>query len=218
MESSETAGLFAGLSAHDVEALTLRLNGVRRTYRRGETVVHAGLKAERLMLVQKGRLRVYENTGDDRAVLVREIGPGEALGLWILYMPDVTCWPGSVEAVEESALLSLDLARARTLFAEGGAAAARLADNAARLLARELFAMWRKVSVMDASTIEARVRIYLTTLDNESGNTGTVVAPLNRARMAEYFGVSRPSLSRTLCQMRDRGLLAWRRNVFEIKF
>lgn len=94
----------------------------------------------------------------------------------------------------------------------------QLSVNAAQLLSRELFTTWRKLAVMDAQTIEARVKIFLSELNNESGNTGEVTVPFNRERMAEYFGVTRPSLSRTLCQMRDRGLLTWEKCHFRIAF
>lgn len=214
-------GLFRGLSAEAIDALMMRLNGVKRTYRKGETVVHAGLRADRLMLVVAGRLHVYEQMAGDRPILMREIGAGEALGLWILHVPEVACWPGTVVAVEACALVSLDMARARALLQgpeEAGRVAARLAANAAQLLSRELFSTWRKLTVMDAPTIEARIRIYLSELDNEAGGTGEVTVPFNRERMAEYFGVTRPSLSRTLCQMRDRGLLSWEKRRFRIAF
>ena len=211
--------LFDGLDAADVEDVLTRLNGVRKVYRKGETVVHAGFRAERLMLVAAGHLHVYEQMTGDRPVLVREIGFGEVLGLWILYVPEVSCWPGTVVASEDCTLISLDLARARALVAQpGGGARGRLLSNTSRLLSRELFSMWQKLSVMDAQTIESRIKIYLSELDNESGRTGDVTVPFNRERMAEYFGVTRPSLSRTLCQMRDRGLLTWRKSRFRIKF
>jgi CRP-like cAMP-binding protein len=45
-----------------------------------------------------------------------------------------------------------------------------------------------------------------------------VTVPFNRERMAEYFGVTRPALSRAIGQLRDRGLLDWRKNVFTIRF
>ncbi len=214
-------GLFRGLSAAEIAPLMMRLNGVKKTYRKGETVVHAGFRADRLMLVAAGRLHVYEQMSDDRPVLVREIGAGEALGLWILHVPEIGCWPGTVVAVENCALVSLDMARARALFQDRHEAthvAVQLLANAAQLLSRELFSTWRKLAVMDAQTIEARVRIFLTELNNESGNTGEVTVPFNRERMAEYFGVTRPSLSRTLCQMRDRGLLSWERRRFRLAF
>ena len=77
---------------------------------------------------------------------------------------------------------------------------------------------WRKMTVMNAPTIEARIRAYLSLLDNETGRTGRITIPLDRERMAEYLGVSRAALSRSLGMMRDRGLLTWRKNVFRLNF
>ena len=54
-------------------------------------------------------------------------------------------------------------------------------------------------------------------LDSESGHTGEVEVPFDRERMAEYLGVTRPSLSRALGHLRDQGLITWRKNVFRLK-
>ena len=40
--------------------------------------------------------------------------------------------------------------------------------------------------------------------------------PFDRERMAEYLGVTRPSLSRALGHLRDQGLITWRKNVFKL--
>ena len=210
--------LFKGFSEGEVEDLLTRLNAVKRMYKRGETVMHAGFKADRLMVVASGRLHVYEQMASDHPVLVREIGLGEVLGLWILHVPEISHWPGAVVTAEPSTLISLDMARMRALIATVDSRIVRLSVNISRLLSRELFTTWRKLAVMDAQTIEARIKIYLSELNNESGNSGEVTVPFNRERMAEYFGVMRPSLSRTLCQMRDRGLLDWKKKVFRINF
>ena len=210
--------LFRGLSAEEVEGVLYRLNGVKKTYAKGETIVHAGLEAKRMYAVASGRLRVYEQTSENHAVFVREIGEGEVLGLWIVHLPEVTCWPGTVVAAEPSTLLSLDIPTARRLMETATPTVARVGVNASKMLSRELFATWHKLTVMDAPTIESRIRVYLAELDNETGRTGSVTVPFDRERMAEYFGVTRPALSRVLGQMRDRGLLTWRKNVFQIKF
>ena len=218
LDLARRAELFSGLDASDLESLVYRLNGVRKAYEKGETIVHAGLEATRLMVVVSGHLHVYEEMSEERHVLVREIGPGEVLGLWILHVPEVNCWPGTVVAAEDSDLLSLGMEATRSAMFESNGIAARLAANSSKILSRELFRTWRKLTVMDAPTIEARIRTYLSVLDNETGRTGRVTIPFDRERMAEYFGVTRPALSRAIGQMRDRGLLTWRKNVFTIRF
>ena len=95
---------------------------------------------------------------------------------------------------------------------------ARFSSNVSKILAREFFSAWRKMTVMNAPTIEAKIQMYLTELDNETGKTGVVKVPFDRERMAEYFGVTRPALSRSLGHLRDRGLISWRKNEFRINF
>ena len=143
---------------------------------------------------------------------------GEVLGLWILFTPEISCWPGTVVAAEPSTLISLDMAVVRRMIEVAEPRMARLSSNISKILAREFFSAWRKLAVMNAPTIEAKIQMYLQELDNESGNTGNVKLPFNRERMAEYFGVTRPALSRSLGRMRDRGLLSWHRNEFRINF
>ena len=209
--------LFRGISAAEADSLVVRLNAVSRTYAKGETVVHAGQKADRLMAVASGSLLVYEHTGE-RPVLVRELGRNSVLGLWIMYVRDVEFWPGAVVAAEKTTLVSFSIERMRELSANSDPTLARIAVNAAKIISREMFSTWRKLMVMDAPSIEAKIKIYLSELDNETGRTGTVRVPFDRERMAEYFGVTRPALSRAIGAMRDHGLLEWRKNVFRINF
>lgn len=218
VELAKRTDLFSGMDDAEVENLVYLMNGVKKTFRRGETLVHAGLEATRMYAVVTGKLHVYEETSADRQVLVREIGPGEVLGLWMHSVPEVACWPGTVVAEEDSVVISLSMSAARNLAQKADASVARLAVNSMKILSREMFRMWRKLTVMDASTIEARIKTYLAILDNETGRTGRVIVPFDRERMAEYFGVTRPALSRAIGQLRDRGLLTWRKNVFTIRF
>ena len=210
--------LFRGFSAAKVESLLYRFNGVKKTFSKGETVAHAGLEAKRLFVVASGRLRVYEKTARGHQIFVREICAGEVLGLWILFTPEIACWPGTVVAAEPSVLVSLDMPVVRQMMDLALPEVARFSSNVSKILAREFFSAWRKMTVMNAPTIEAKIQIYLTELNNETGKTGVVKVPFDRNRMAEYFGVTRPALSRALGHMRDRGLLSWRKSEFRINF
>lgn len=211
-------GIFDGIPRDGVESILERLNGVKKAYRKGEIVMFAGKRAERLLAVASGHLHVYSDISAERPILVREFGVGDVLGLWILHVPEIACWPGTIVAAEDSELISLSMDSARSLLNSQEKHVARLAVNAAKILSRELFSTWRKLMVMDAPTIESRVQVYLSELSNENGNADEVTVPFDRERMAEYFGVARPSLSRALGNLRDRGLISWRKNVFRIKF
>lgn len=212
------ADLFKGFSPSEVESLLYRSNGVKKSFAKGETVALAGLEANRLFVVVSGRLRVYEKIVGGHDIFARELRVGEVLGLWILFTPEISCWPGTIVAAEPSTLISLDIAVVRRMIEVAEPRMARLSSNISKILAREFFSAWRKLAVMNAPTIEAKIQMYLTELNNETGNTGVVKVPFDRERMAEYFGVTRPALSRSLGHLRDRGLISWRKNEFRINF
>lgn len=212
------ADLFKGFASSEVESLLYRFNGVKKSVAKGETVALAGLEAQRLFVVVSGRLRVYEKMANGQQIFAREICAGEVLGLWILFTPEITCWPGTIVAAEPSVLISLDMPIVHQMMEVAAPEMARFSSNVSKILAREFFSAWRKMTVMNAPTIEAKIQMYLTELNNETGKTGVVKVPFDRNRMAEYFGVTRPALSRALGHMRDRGLLSWRKSEFRINF
>ena len=218
VDLARSADLFRGFSPSEVDSLLYRFGGVKKAVAKGETVSLAGLEAKRLFVVVSGRLRVYEKTARDHQIFVREICVGEVLGLWILFTPEITCWPGTVVAAEPGVLISLDMSVVRQLMEMAAPEMARFSSNVSKILAREFFSAWRKMTVMNAPTIEAKIQMYLTELDNETGKTGVVKVPFDRECMAEYFGVTRPALSRSLGHLRDRGLISWRKNEFRINF
>jgi len=217
-ELAASTKFFRGMTHDEIDRLLFRFNGVKKSYKKGEVVVHAGMSMNRLMPVISGHLHVYQRVMDDREVLVREVGTGTVLGLWMLHNPDVTNWPATVVVVEPCVTLSLDMAKVRKFLGSGEPEVAKLALNSSRLLSAELFSVWRKLSVLSEPNLVDRIHMYLLGLHHEAGDPGEVVLPFNRERMAEYFGVTRPALSRALGQMRDRGLITWRKNVFKIMF
>ena len=218
VDLARSADLFRGFSPSEVDSLLYRFGGVKKAVAKGETVALAGLEAKRLFVVVSGRLRVYEKTARDHQIFVREICAGEVLGLWILFTPEITCWPGTVVAAEPGLLISLDMSVVRQMMEMAAPEMARFSSNVSKILAREFFSAWRKMTVMNAPTIEAKIQMYLMGLNNETGKTGVVKIPFDRERMAEYFGVTRPALSRSLGHLRDRGLISWRKNEFRINF
>lgn len=217
-ELTGKTGFFHGMSADEIDRLLFRFNGVKKSYRKGEVIVHAGMAAARLMIVVSGHLHVYQRVMDDREVLVREITKGTVLGLWMLNNPEIENWPATVIVQEPCTTISLDMERVRRFLESTEPEVAKIAINVSCLLSRELFSIWRKLSVLSEQNLIDRIHMYLSELHHESGDSGEVTVPFNREKMAEYFGVTRPALSRALGQMRDRGLISWRKNVFRLMF
>lgn len=78
--------------------------------------------------------------------------------------------------------------------------------NMLRIVSDRAMMLNRKVEYLAIKTIREKISVYLLEQYRKSGNT-TFILPLKRNELAEFFNVSRPSLSREMSQMRDEGII-----------
>ena len=64
-------------------------------------------------------------------------------------------------------------------------------------------------------TVRGRVMAYLNTMSLQTGSRIFSI-PFNRQQMADYLNLDRTALSKELGKMREEGLIAFRKNRFEI--
>lgn len=82
----------------------------------------------------------------------------------------------------------------------------KLTTNALMILAEELEAERLRTRLMSVHGINQRLAAYLRTIYDRYGSP-YLELPFNRNQLAEYLAVSRPSMSRALCSLRDEGIL-----------
>ena len=72
------------------------------------------------------------------------------------------------------------------------------------ILARKTYFLNRKVQLLSRPTLRQKIVAYLF---QQERNGQTVTLPLNREQLADYLGVTRPSLSRELMNMQRESLI-----------
>ncbi len=82
----------------------------------------------------------------------------------------------------------------------------RLISNALMLLADELAMERKRTSLLCVHGIRQRLTAYLKTVYDQCGSPYLNI-PFSRNQLAAYLGISRPSMSRALCALRDEGIL-----------
>lgn len=123
------APLFRGLGAQALGRLAKEARAV--SLRGGEYLFRSGDAADRLFVVRAGRLRVLVE-GDDGPRIVRELGPGDALGELALLTGSARS--ASVQAVRDSELLALEAASFDALLGDDPAFSRSLVRELARQL------------------------------------------------------------------------------------
>jgi CRP/FNR family cyclic AMP-dependent transcriptional regulator len=198
--------LLAGVPAEDVR----RVLGIarRRTFKRGEVVVHDGDPADSLHLVVSGRFAVQRTTrlGEDALIAVH--GPGDAFGELAL----VEAGPRSATVVALEAAETLSVHRFE--FDELRSSQPSVDRMLVTLLAhqvRRMNGLLTEAYYEDAGKRLLRRLLDLAAVYDAGGDE--VVIPLTQEQLASLAGASRATVSAVLSAERKRGAIALRRGA-----
>jgi len=90
-----------------------------------------------------------------------------------------------------------------------------IVGNMLRLLSERTISLNKKIAYLTAEDLKTKIAMYLWELYQLNGSA-TFNMPLNRDRLAEYFSVARPSLSRELTNLRNMGIIDFHRSSVTI--
>ncbi len=194
--------LLAGVPAEDVRALVAAAR--RRSFRRGEVVVHRDDPGDSLHLIVHGRFAVRITTPLGDTVILDVLGPGDAFGELALLLPQGR-HPATVEALETG--------ETRSLFREAFAALQRKHPGVRDVLLRLLAGQVARLSdrLVQAHYVDAgsRLRSRLVELaDRAEAPPGRVTLPLTQEELAALAGTSRATVNRVLRDEERRGTIA----------
>jgi CRP-like cAMP-binding protein len=88
--------------------------------------------------------------------------------------------------------------------------------NMIRVIAKKACDLNRKVEYLMLKSINGKLSKYLLEQSAMSGKL-TFRLPLNREKLADFLNISRPSMSRELGLMRDRGIIDFHGDLIRIK-
>jgi CRP/FNR family transcriptional regulator len=170
-----------------------------RSYAKGAILWHEGDLADRLVIVDAGRLRAFRQLADGRTATVLQFGAGEVLGFAPFF--DEGGYPATVEVIEPSKIryvIRQDLIRA---MREPRVAMTLLGFLAGRL--RMAFSTIEQLSLHRALPRVAGALQALVKGDDFRFLT----LPQSSKAFAEALGLAPATLSRTLAQLVQIGIL-----------
>ncbi|MHB8573048.1 MAG: Crp/Fnr family transcriptional regulator [Candidatus Dormibacteria bacterium] len=173
-----------------------------RRYATGATVFSEGDRADRVLMVASGRVRICHNTDDGREVMLAVAGPGEVIG----EMSVIDGEPRSASAVAMEPVQALVIPAAR--FVSHLEARPQLTLSLLRAMVRRLRATSaRQVELVARDTV-GRVALRLV----EAAQQGRPVAggigvSVSHQELADWVGASREGVTKALAALRSAGLV-----------
>jgi CRP-like cAMP-binding protein len=187
----------------EADQLALAATGRRCSYPVGSVVFVAGDRAEQVLVVLSGRLKLTRTSLDGREVLIELRGPGSLVG----ELGAVDDAPRSATATVAEPLdaIAIPAGRFRRLLAERGTIALAVLMSVAQRLRQSAERR------LESDTTDALARLCNRLVELAGGDQAPaagaleITSPLTQQELAEWIGVSREAIVLALRELRERG-------------
>lgn len=172
-----------------------------KRYNKNTTIHSRGKDCTALDIVLEGNLIAYSLAQNGSENIMFEFGRESIIAANLLF-GDNNHYPFNIYSVTDCRLLHLEKSAVCKLISHYDFALKYIQS-----LSQNSQGMNRKIAMFSQKSLRKNVLDYLTALSIEQ-KSDTVLLPLTKKQLADYFGVQRPSLFRILKELKDEGLIS----------
>ena len=196
--------LFKGIDRTAIEKMASFAGARRRQLAKDEVALHKGDRLRHLVVVLSGRVNIVQQLRDGTELLDYTVKAGGVVGVTFL-MPRADSFPSMIQAAEPSEIVLLDAGKMRELMKMPENS--RLRENVYQAIVTVLCECHRKLSVVGCWEICDKVLTYLEHLSADTGSSEVEIPFRTSSEFAQYLGVNRCALSRSVSQLIRSGKL-----------
>ena len=202
--------IFTGISPEKIEEMVTRFRYNIRTYKKGNTITLRGEPCEELMIVIKGTVKGEMIDFKGKAIEIEMISAPRPLAPAFLFGKQ-NRFPVDVVVSEEVVLLSIPKSSLINIFQSN----ATVLNNFLNIISDRTQFLSDKLWFISFKSIKEKIAHYILSLLKKGKNT--VMLPKNQQELSEFFGVTRPSLSRVFAELEKENILFYDRRKIIIK-
>ena len=212
-QNLQCVSLFVGLTAAEIEAVVSDAGGYRRELLAQEQLWRQGERVNSLAIVLSGAVEAVAYSREGEVELVAYHGEGEVVG--DVLMSSESPSPVTLIAREATAVLLLPREGLFPIAGEVSLPLRRVQRNLLTETGEKFWQQRHRIAYLVEPRLKTRVLRYLQDHAPAAGEWFTL--PLDRQGMAQFLGCDRSALSRVLSQLRDEGVIVYRKSEFCVK-
>jgi CRP/FNR family transcriptional regulator len=183
-------------------------------YKAGQTVFYEGHRATAVYCISSGRVRLFKVGRKDEEMTIRLLGPSDIIGYRALLANEP--YAATAEAIEPSTICVISKETIQALLKQSPELAMQMMAS----LSRELrVSEDQMISLLQENVRQRTARLLLLLFDPAVGSPNAAspsTLPLRRKDLAQMIGTTPESLSRTLRNFSDRGIIEQTKNTIRI--
>ena len=215
LESVSRTTLFNSIDINDIPHVLDCLDHKTITFRKNDYIVKINDTYGGVFIMLDGEAGVVRESSNGSRVVVNSFRAGDIFGEAVAFCGAET-WPGTVQALTDCALMTIHPEKILNMCNRPCTFHKVILANMIRVISKKACDLNRKVEYLILKSIKGKLSKYLLEQKDKRGSL-TFKMPLNREKLADFLNVSRPSMSRELCSMRDSGIIDFHGNLVRIK-
>ncbi len=206
--------LFEGFDTFQLEAMLECFGPRLYSYNKGDFLVMAGNKYNGLGVIVEGSAIITKENAAGSRVMLGVISTGEIFGEVIAFSGKEV-WPANVQAQSACQAIFIENNAIINQCSEACSFHAQLIKNLLKTVSNRAIMLNRRVEYLSMKSINSKIACLL--LEHmEKAGSNTFRLPMNRNEMADFLNISRPSMSREMGVMRDRGIIDFQKEAVRI--
>ncbi|MEI6277238.1 MAG: Crp/Fnr family transcriptional regulator [Prolixibacteraceae bacterium] len=197
--------LFRGLTMEELDELFQSVNHQIKQFRSGELLAMAGEDVDKAFLLMQGRLQGEMVDFSGNSLKIEELDPPQMVAAAFLYGPQ-NKFPVFLSAKSDGRILVIQ----KKEFTGMLSMEPRVMVNYINIVSGKAQFLSGKITFLSLKTIREKIAYFLLQR-MKSGMNNTINIDQTQTNLADLFGVTRPSLTRTILEMEKQGILTWSR-------
>lgn len=201
---------FRGISPEELEQIFSRISYSVKSFSKGQTIAQREDEIKNLCIVVEGVVKgeMVDFTG--KILKVEEIQAPQPLAHAVMFS-NANRFPVDVVALVDCKILFIPKSDVLRLLQSN----VIILNNFLNAVSNRAHFLTNKLWFLSFKTIKEKVAHYLLSLAKSETRT-TIILPKTHQELAEFFGVTRPSLARVFAEMEAEGIITVNRKEITI--
>lgn len=215
LETITKCALFEGIATEELLGVLQCMNLNINEYKKGDYLTSAGRDFTQIGVILSGTVALTKETASGNRVIIVLLGAGEMFGEMAAYAGK-KAWPMTVIAQTNCTVMFFSQDKIIGCCERVCPSHKKLIMNMLKIVSNRALMLNKKVEYLSIKSLRGKISTYLLEEYHKTGKN-TFQLDLNRNELADFINVSRPSLSRELCKMRDEGIIDFHSTAVKIK-
>lgn len=206
--------IFEGINNKDIELLTNCLQAVKKTYKKNEIIFDIGNNVTSVAYIIDGCVQLSKDDYEGNKIIIKHLTKADTFAESMVFAgtsKSLIC----AKAIEDTTVLFLNFKRILYTCSNSCPFHRRLIENIIKIISLKNLMLQERIELLSKKTIKERI-LNMLLKEKLKSDKEIFQIPYSREQMAEFTGVDRSALSRTLSKMKTDGIIDYHKNMFKI--